>query len=51
MSKSSTAALYICAKVVAIIALALAPVSLVAQENAARPATVLIHPGQTLYIT
>ena len=51
MSKSSNAALYICAKVVAIIALALAPGSLVAQENAARPATVLIHPGQTLYIT
>jgi NADH dehydrogenase/NADH:ubiquinone oxidoreductase subunit G len=51
VSKSSKAALYMCAKCVAIITLALAPFSLAAQENAARPTTVLIHPGQTLYIT
>jgi hypothetical protein len=51
VSESLKAALYMCAKCVAIITLALAPFSLAAQENAARPATVLIHPGQTLYIT
>jgi hypothetical protein len=51
VSESLKAALYMCAKCVAIITLAFAPFSLSAQENAARPATVLIHPGQTLYIT
>ena len=39
------------AKYVAIITLALAPFFLVAQENVAKPDTVLIHPGETLYAT
>lgn len=34
-----------------IIVLALAPFFLVAQENAGNPDTVLIHPGETLYVT
>jgi hypothetical protein len=51
MSNTSKAVLYMSAKYVAIIALALAPFFLVAQENVAKPDSVLIHPEETLYVT
>jgi hypothetical protein len=52
MSNTARAVLYMSAKYVAIITLALAPFFfLVAQEKVAKPDTVLIHPGETLYIT
>jgi hypothetical protein len=38
-------------KYVATIALVLAPFFLPAQENIEKPDTVLIHPGETLYVT
>ena len=38
-------------KWVAVLALVLAPFSLLAQENIEKPETVLIHPGETLYVT
>lgn len=50
MSNTARAVPYMSAKYVAIITLALAPFFLVAQEKVAKPDTVLIHPGETLYI-
>lgn len=40
-----------CMKYVAVIALVLAPFSLLGQENTERPEAVLLHPGETLYAT
>jgi hypothetical protein len=51
MSNTARAMLYTSAKYVAIITLAVAPFISVAQENVAKPDSVLIHPGETLYIT
>jgi hypothetical protein len=51
MLNTAKGVLYMSAKCIATIALALAPFFLVAQENVAKPDTVLIHPGETLYVT
>jgi hypothetical protein len=51
MSNTSKAVLYMSVKYVAFIALVLAPFFLVAQENVAKPDSVLIHLGETLYVT
>jgi hypothetical protein len=48
---SSKGALQISMKYVAAIAVVLATFSLLAQENSEKPEAVVIHPGETLYVT
>jgi hypothetical protein len=51
MANNRKATLCMFAKCAVIVALATAPFLSAAQENVAKPATVLIHPGETLYVT
>jgi hypothetical protein len=51
MLNAAKGVLHMSMKYVATIALVLAPFFLLAQENIEKPGTVLIHPGETLYVT
>jgi hypothetical protein len=51
MLSASKGVLRMSMKYLATIAIVLAPFFLLAQENIEKPDTVLIHPGETLYVT
>jgi len=51
MLNAASGVLHMPMKYVATIALVLAPFFLLAQENIEKPDNVLIHPGETLYVT
>lgn len=49
--QASKGVLHLSMKYVAAIAIVLAPFSLLAQEDSEKPEAVVIHPGETLYVT